>query len=317
MICIECCNSNINSLYSEFKNNYIILTRCNQCNKIADKYIEYDNVVLFVDVLLLKKQAYRHVVYNITEMELYKIQNMFLQKMKYCEKNNVSFLIKFFHKTSMFFLCYRLLIQFVMINVFFEVYLVWANEDKKKVHSILLSFVLDQCLFFQYIFFFMYLITKQLVLNVLILTFFYGFSEREIAKMSRLELHFNKAYRNLVLLKTISISCFFKLLSILMLTWPYLLSDVSSIMIKITGFLTFIESLKIITNERYVYVTIYLLCSYSVLYIVSKIFVWALVQYNSDISLLTIVLDEYNFLLKKFFFLLEFFKGFPDFFKSK
>lgn len=36
-----------------------------QCDCFADKYIEYDAVVLVIDLLLLKPQAYRHVLYNI------------------------------------------------------------------------------------------------------------------------------------------------------------------------------------------------------------------------------------------------------------
>ena len=38
--------------------------------EVADKYIEYDNVILFLDIMLLKPQAYRHLMYNITESEL-------------------------------------------------------------------------------------------------------------------------------------------------------------------------------------------------------------------------------------------------------
>lgn len=42
------------------KNNY-----CKKaCRTFADKYIEHDSVLVFMDVLLLKHQAYRHILFN-------------------------------------------------------------------------------------------------------------------------------------------------------------------------------------------------------------------------------------------------------------
>lgn len=34
------------------------------CGLLADKYIEYDPVIVFVDLILLEKQAYQHLLYN-------------------------------------------------------------------------------------------------------------------------------------------------------------------------------------------------------------------------------------------------------------
>ena len=34
------------------------------CRQIVDKYIEYDSVMIFLDALLHKPQAYRHLLYN-------------------------------------------------------------------------------------------------------------------------------------------------------------------------------------------------------------------------------------------------------------
>lgn len=70
MICIECLNPNVERLYSVFQQQYIKLTICEVCGKVVDKYIEYDNVILFLDLLLLKPQAYRHLSYNMVETEL-------------------------------------------------------------------------------------------------------------------------------------------------------------------------------------------------------------------------------------------------------
>ena len=55
-----------------FENNialidvYILKCLCFQsrCNEVADKYIEYDTVIIFLDVLLLQRPAYRHILIN-------------------------------------------------------------------------------------------------------------------------------------------------------------------------------------------------------------------------------------------------------------
>jgi hypothetical protein len=31
---------------------------------VADKYIEYDPVIIMIDLVLLNEQAYRHILYN-------------------------------------------------------------------------------------------------------------------------------------------------------------------------------------------------------------------------------------------------------------
>jgi hypothetical protein len=35
-----------------------------ECHHVADKYIEYDPVIVMIDLVLLNEQAYRHVLYN-------------------------------------------------------------------------------------------------------------------------------------------------------------------------------------------------------------------------------------------------------------
>jgi len=35
-----------------------------ECHQVADKYIEYDPVIVMIDLVLLNEQAYRHVLYN-------------------------------------------------------------------------------------------------------------------------------------------------------------------------------------------------------------------------------------------------------------
>ena len=35
------------------------------CREVVDKYVEYDGMIILLDVILHKRQAYRHILYNI------------------------------------------------------------------------------------------------------------------------------------------------------------------------------------------------------------------------------------------------------------
>ncbi|KAL8646528.1 MAG: hypothetical protein Q9226_006816 [Calogaya cf. arnoldii] len=40
------------------------LTQCSRCKRFADKYVEHDYIVLFIDLVLVKPQVYRHLLFN-------------------------------------------------------------------------------------------------------------------------------------------------------------------------------------------------------------------------------------------------------------
>lgn len=42
----------------------IRLTVCKNCGRFCDKYVEHDFVVLFIDLVLIKPQVYRHLLHN-------------------------------------------------------------------------------------------------------------------------------------------------------------------------------------------------------------------------------------------------------------
>ncbi|XP_062601364.1 protein ARV1-like [Saccostrea cucullata] len=62
----RCINCGIGSsdLYKDYRNGIIKMMHCVQCSEIIDKYIEYDPVVISLDVLLLNRKALRHVLFN-------------------------------------------------------------------------------------------------------------------------------------------------------------------------------------------------------------------------------------------------------------
>ncbi|KAI8904329.1 Arv1-like family-domain-containing protein [Gorgonomyces haynaldii] len=64
--CIEC-GEKVSQLYVEYGKGNIKLQECPQCLKFADKYIEYDLTTIFIDMVLLKHQVYRHMLFNRLE----------------------------------------------------------------------------------------------------------------------------------------------------------------------------------------------------------------------------------------------------------
>lgn len=69
-ICIEC-SYPVSSLYTAYSSaddrqlgRGVRLTQCPRCKRFADKYVEHDFVVLFIDLVLIKPQVYRHLLFN-------------------------------------------------------------------------------------------------------------------------------------------------------------------------------------------------------------------------------------------------------------
>ena len=62
-LCIECTYP-VSSLYTPYSNaddrslgRGVRLTQCPRCKRFADKYVEHDFVVLFIDLVLIKPQV--------------------------------------------------------------------------------------------------------------------------------------------------------------------------------------------------------------------------------------------------------------------
>lgn len=63
MICVEC-GSDVRALYREYSKGNIRLAHCPHCSSIADKYVELEGHIVFIDLILHRVQAYRHVLFN-------------------------------------------------------------------------------------------------------------------------------------------------------------------------------------------------------------------------------------------------------------
>jgi len=58
MICVEC-GQPVNDLHHQFRGAGIRLTRCEYCKCVADKYVEHEAVIIFLDLVVspLPKRA--------------------------------------------------------------------------------------------------------------------------------------------------------------------------------------------------------------------------------------------------------------------
>ncbi|KXJ22438.1 protein ARV1 [Exaiptasia diaphana] len=64
-VCVECGQTtSLKKLYRKFEGGAIRILFCESCDNIMDKYLEFDPVLICLDVLLHKPQAYRHVLIN-------------------------------------------------------------------------------------------------------------------------------------------------------------------------------------------------------------------------------------------------------------
>ncbi|KAI4493890.1 hypothetical protein M0804_002066 [Polistes exclamans] len=74
-ICINC-GTETEELYRRYCPSVLKVLKCVKCGLLADKYIEYDPVIVFVDLILLEKQAYQHLLYNSNFKSYWKLMVM-------------------------------------------------------------------------------------------------------------------------------------------------------------------------------------------------------------------------------------------------
>lgn len=62
-VCIEC-GDNAAAQFRRFSETVVKLEQCESCGENVDKYVEFDGVLVSLDVLLHRKPAFRHVLFN-------------------------------------------------------------------------------------------------------------------------------------------------------------------------------------------------------------------------------------------------------------
>ena len=63
MICVEC-GTKIGKLLKKLPHNEYELSLCKECGQVVDPYIEYEQNLKLLHILLCRPQVYRHFLYN-------------------------------------------------------------------------------------------------------------------------------------------------------------------------------------------------------------------------------------------------------------
>ncbi|KAI8386719.1 ARV1 [Nakaseomyces glabratus] len=303
MICIEC-SAPTETLYTEYSNKYVQLTECKNCHSEVDPYVEIDNVLLFIDLLLLKPGAYRHLVYNSMVVSLesfkehYKDQRRRLPYHKSTPRLKVSIknIFNWFKK-------YDTIIRLWVLLVVFEVYLTWVEEEeiyhtRERVPfnsvtlQLLMIYVNKWNAFQQYMFFLAYCVLD----NVL----FHMFTLRLVKSWMPWGKTTN--YSSQIVSYTILLSQGVKIFPILMLIWPY--DNIISMSInKWIANLYLIESMKIVTNSSYGSIMQLLVIVFLLRFTILNILVLALLSMITGDNLINnvlVVLSQTYFGLRTF-----------------
>lgn len=244
MICIEC-TTPTDSLSIEYSNKYVQLTECKKCHREVDKYIEIDNVLLFIDLLLLKPGAYRHLVYNSLEVSLTDFDSD-TRKSKH-EKSNG----RFHHKIAHWFTKYSPIFRLWILFVALEVYITWVEQEQKfhnnkddifnaSLYKLIMQRVIKWHPVEQYFFFLTYCLVDNMCFHALMELLFYHWQDWG----------HNTKYPKQIISYTILLSHGVKIFPILMLIWPYD-TLISMSIIKWVANLYLVESLKIVTSLKY------------------------------------------------------------------
>ncbi|KAL4875306.1 Arv1-like family-domain-containing protein [Aspergillus karnatakaensis] len=124
-ICIEC-SYPVSHLYSAYSRaddrslgKGVRLTQCPRCKRFADKYVEHDFVVIFIDLVLIKPQVYRHLLFNRLEGDEHNFD--------------------------------RSIVRLGILLLLFDVYLTWARIEKSPL--IETTFLSRTPIILQYLFF--------------------------------------------------------------------------------------------------------------------------------------------------------------------
>ena len=67
-VCVECGEIVKTAVHKvRGSSDSIRLSRCGECGQIADKYVEYDTLLILLDMLLHRASVYRHLLCNFTQ----------------------------------------------------------------------------------------------------------------------------------------------------------------------------------------------------------------------------------------------------------
>lgn len=234
MICIECSNP-VQSLYLQYSETNIRLTRCPRCSQPCDVYVEYDKVLLALDLVLMKPAAFKHLIYN-TLLDTTDVIALVLHPVRF----------------------YKSIIRICFLTFLFQVYLNWAYHEKSTIEPESVYSVILNCgnMFYQYSFFIVQSLLNDLVyhISVQIGLRYWGIAPHrfqliefddslkntksvQLDHLNRYLLKSGKKYHIhpiwAIIMTIILLSSIIKLLPVLIIIWPYDTQTLQLIMVFI------------------------------------------------------------------------------------
>ena len=92
-VCVEC--GCLSKIVRQLQNDNYCLEHCKKCGEIADKYVEYDNNLKIISVLLCFNQIYRHIFFNVDVIKNLKMKcyliTVFLLFLIYLHESKVNY----------------------------------------------------------------------------------------------------------------------------------------------------------------------------------------------------------------------------------
>ncbi|KAG7892982.1 hypothetical protein KL936_001156 [Ogataea polymorpha] len=342
MICVEC-STPIQTLYEKYKGDHIRLTICSNCHKVADRYIEFDKVLLFIDLMLLKPQAYRHTIYN--------------QSLNYGAdiedgKRELQ------HEKRTFFQRHGPFLRLLVLMLLFEVYLTWAYEEKNYLENVYRTSLINQIvlelprIMSQYLFFLTKAVLDTVVLHLSLQFFTYrvlefgypitvefennaslssckALSPTDLPQLTRSvssssstsscpaniqRVHFSRDYFISIISSTILLSNLIKLFPIVMLIWPYdiFILNITANTVQIIHLVILIEAIHIVLlqnpNNHYWKISLVVFTSHVIKLVVTRLLIMSVFRLMYHLPFKTLILDEIHQLQLKLELVTELFK---------
>ncbi|XP_010904636.1 protein ARV 2 isoform X1 [Elaeis guineensis] len=76
--CVNC-GRGIKTLFVQYSPGNIRLMKCDNCKAVADPYIECEFMIILIDLILHKTKAYRHLLYNMLNLDADDTKGVFLK----------------------------------------------------------------------------------------------------------------------------------------------------------------------------------------------------------------------------------------------
>ncbi|CDO94058.1 unnamed protein product [Kluyveromyces dobzhanskii CBS 2104] len=291
MICINC-GYPVESLYVVYSGNHIRLTDCPNCSKIVDKYVEFDSVLLSVDLLLLKEGAYRHIAFNKLELQLRKHAEWkaIRQTLKIWDQCKV-----LGQNARVWLNKYDRLNRLQIFLIAFEVYLNWVTAESKFLkdsneysHSeeLMIYKILKESVWVQYLFFFSYVVIEMAVLHGMF----------QYVLISRWNWGRNLKFPKGIIYCTLLISYGAKIFPILMLIWPYD-TLLSTTIIKLIANMYIVEAVHIVTQQSYPRIVVLLITTLLLQYILAQFSLMLIVSGLDTSRIYRYIMSEYHLVM--------------------